>query len=97
MTEPAAALMEIGHRPLIPLTALLELRRLALVWISSLDSSEAEGEQDAELQVATNQSVRRSGGEPSAAVGRSARAESDIVIGAVDAGTGKNHRDGGER
>ena len=47
MTEPAAALVKIIHRPRLPLAALLALRRLIANCLSSTDSGKPEGEHNA--------------------------------------------------
>jgi len=97
MTEPAAALIEVVHQPCLPLTALNELRRLTAIWVSSLDSSEAKGEQNAGLQEKTKKSVRRGGHKPSSTAGRKTPAKGDTAARALAAGAGKGHRDGGEQ
>ena len=95
--EDAAALIEVVHQPCLRLTALLELRRLTAIWVSSLDSSEAKGEQNAGSQEKTKKSVRRGGHKSSSTTGRKAPAEGDTTAPALAAGAGKGHRDGGEQ
>ena len=96
MTEPAAALVEIIHRPRVSLAALLELRRLTTTCLSSMDSSEPEGERDAAPLDATKEPVRRRRQSP-AATGGGRATNGDAVTGAVDAGIGKGPRSGGVR
>jgi hypothetical protein len=58
MTHSAAARIEIVQEPRLALTALLELRRLATTYLSSLAPSDSEGAHDAATRGTTGAAIR---------------------------------------
>lgn len=95
MTQPAAARIEIVREPRLPLTALLELRRLATTYLSSMAPSDSEGGQDAATRGTTGVAIRgrESGSRASTTKGRRTRGHSRAR--ALDDSTRKDNRRGG--
>ena len=58
MTQSAAARTEIVREPRLALTALLELRRLATTYLSSLAPRDSEGAHDAATRGRTGAAIR---------------------------------------
>ena len=97
MTEPTAALKEVGTRACLPIDALLELRRLTVTCLSSLAHSVREDNYNAANTNDTETTVR---GRPNRSDGKSTSADTASAkrnVGAMDAGAGKSNRRGARR
>ena len=95
MTNSDAARIEIIREPRLPLTALIELRRLTTTCLSLIASSVPEGGSDVAANEATKRIVRGQEVISGTATSTDSAAGSQTVAGALDGGIGQVNSCGG--
>lgn len=97
MTEPTAAKIDIVREPRLALPALLELRRLATAYLSSLTSADSEGSHDAAARGKTGEAIRGQQFRKRTATADGGNTTSNPRTRAVDASAGEGLGRGGKR
>jgi hypothetical protein len=97
MTQLTAAKIEIVREPRLVLSALLELRRLATMFLSSLTFTDSEGSHDAAARGKTEEAIRGQQFRPRTAAPDGGGTASNPRTHAVDESAGEDDGRGGER